>query len=98
VRDLTSVIVLIDARRLEGVTFGQLAAYIAMLGLVEIRLDAHLVDAPSILQLFTASGPTPPPGLSPWDQAFIKALYHTEHTDPGQIGEIKISVVKDLAP
>lgn len=98
VRDLTSVIVLIDARRLEGVTFGQLAAYIAMLGLVEIRLDAHLGDAPSILQLFTASSHTPPPGLSPWDQAFIKALYHTEHTDLGQIGEIKISVMKDLAP
>jgi hypothetical protein len=36
--------------------------------------------------------------LSPWDQAFIKALYHTEHTDPGQLGEIKIAVVKDLAP
>ena len=97
VRDLTSVIVLVDARRLKGVTFGQVAAYIAMVGLAEIRLDAHLGDAPSILQLFSTAGNTPPPGLSPWDQAFIKALYHTEHTDPGQLGEIKISVVKDLA-
>jgi hypothetical protein len=98
VRDLSSVIVLIDSGRLKGVTYGQLAAYIAMVGLAEIRLDAHLDDAPSILQLFSASGNTPPPALSPWDQAFIKALYHTEHTDPGQLGEIKISVVKELAP
>ena len=42
VRDLTSVVVLHDARRLKGVTFGQLSAYIAMVGLAEIRLDAHL--------------------------------------------------------
>jgi hypothetical protein len=98
VRDLTSVIVLIDSSRLRGVTFGQVAAYIAMVGLAEIRLDAHLGDAPSILQLFSAAENILPPGLSPWDQAFIKALYHTEHTDPGQLGEIKISVVMDLAP
>jgi hypothetical protein len=98
VRDLTSVIVLIDARHLKGITFGQVAAYIAMVGLAEIRLDANLGDAPSILQLFTTAGNALPPGLSPWDQAFIKALYHTEHADPGQLGEIKIAVVKDLAP
>jgi hypothetical protein len=43
VRDLTSVVVLIDAGRVKGVTFGQLAAYVAMIGLAEIRLDARLV-------------------------------------------------------
>ena len=97
VRDLTSVVVLLDARRLKGVTFGQLSAYIAMVALAESRLDAHLSEAPSILQLFTTSGRTPPPGLSPWEQAFLKALYQTRHTDPDQLGESKISVVKDLA-
>lgn len=98
VRDLTSVIVLIDARSLKGVTFGQVAAYVAMIGLAEVRLDANMGDAPSILQLFKASRHIPAPGLSPWDQAFLKALYHTRHADPDQLGEIKISVVKDLAP
>ena len=98
VRDLTSAIVVIDARRLKGVTFGQLAAYIAMIGLAEVRLDANMGDAPSILQLFSASGKTPPPGLSPWDQSFIKALYRTRHTDPVQLAAIKTSVVKDVAP
>jgi hypothetical protein len=98
VRDLTSVVVLIDAGRVKGVTFGQLAAYIAMVGLAEIRLDAHLGDAPSILQLFSTTQNLAPAGLSAWDQAFVKELYHTRHTDPGQLGEIKISVAKDLAP
>ena len=46
VRDLTSVIVLIDARSLKGVTFGQVAAYVAMIGLAEVRLDANMGDAP----------------------------------------------------
>jgi hypothetical protein len=36
-RDLTSVIVVIDAPRTKGVNFGQLAAYVAMVGLAEIR-------------------------------------------------------------
>lgn len=98
VRDLTSVIVLIDARSLKGVTFGQVAAYVAMIGLAEVRLDANMGDAPSILQLFKASRHIPAPGLSSWDQAFLKALYRTRHADPDQLGEIKISVVKDLAP
>jgi hypothetical protein len=98
VRDLTSVIVLIDARSLKGTTFGQVAAYVAMVGLAEVRLGANMGDAPSILQLFKASGHITAPGLSSWDQAFLKALYHTRHADPDQLGEIKISVVKDLAP
>ena len=67
-----------------------------MVGLAEIRLDAKMGDAPSILQLFTAYGHTPPPGLSPWDQAFIKALYRTRHTDPSQLAAIKTSVVNEL--
>jgi hypothetical protein len=98
VLDLTEVIELIDAPRVKGVTFGQLAAYIAIVGLAQVRLDANMADAPSILQLFSTSGNTPPAGLSPWDLAFIKALYRTRHTDPAQLGEIKISMVKDLAP
>src|SRR4029077_7160567 len=36
VRDLSSVIVLIDASRAKGINFGQMAAYVAMVGLAEI--------------------------------------------------------------
>jgi hypothetical protein len=35
--------------------------------------------------------------LTPWDQSFLKALYHTEQTDKMQLSEIKISIVRDVA-
>jgi hypothetical protein len=98
VRNLSSVMVIIDAPHAKGITFGQLAAYVAMVGLAEIRVDARTSAAPSsILQLFSGSA-TPPPGLSAWDEAFLKALYHTEHLDQHQISAIKTSMVQDIAP
>jgi hypothetical protein len=98
VRNLSSVMVIIDAPHAKGITFGQLAAYVAMVGLAEIRVDARTSAAPSsILQLFSGSA-TPPPGLSAWDEAFLKALYHTEHLDQHQISAINTSMVQDIAP
>jgi hypothetical protein len=45
----------VDARRIKDINMGQFAAYIAMVGLAEIRLDAKLGDAPTVLRLFTDS-------------------------------------------
>jgi hypothetical protein len=99
VRNLSSVLVVVDAPRARGVTFGQLAAYIAMLGLAEIRTDARAADAPaSILQLFAGAGKAPPSGLSGWDEAFLQALYHTEHSDQHQISAVKTAMVGEIAP
>jgi hypothetical protein len=99
VRNLGSVIVIIDAPRARGVTFGQLAAYVAMIGLAEIRIDARANDAPSsILQLFATSGKVPPPALSAWDEAFLKALYHVEHLDQHQLSSVKTTMVGEIAP
>jgi hypothetical protein len=98
VRCLTSIIVIIDARRVKGVTFGQLADYVAMVALAEIRVNANIGNAPSILRVFSASGSPPPAGLSAWDQAFLKALYHTRHTDKAQLAAIKTSVLQEVAP
>jgi hypothetical protein len=98
VRDLTSVIVLIDSGRAKGISFGQLADYVALMGLAELRPDANVGEAPTILRLFSASPKPPLPGLSPWDESFLKALYHTEQTDKMQLSEIKIAIVKDVLP
>jgi hypothetical protein len=97
VRDLASVIVLIDAPRARGVSFGQLAAYISMVGLAQIKVGARVSDTPSILQLFSADGKSAPAGLTEWDQAFLKGLYHTEHLDQRQISEVKTSMIRDIA-
>ena len=97
-RDLTSALVMVDGPRTRGVKFGQLAAYIAMLGLAEIRADADVADAPSILHLFSRAASERPAGLSAWDEEFLKALYHTEHTDRQQLAEIKTTMLERLVP
>ena len=97
-RDLTSALIMVDSSRARGVNFIQLASYIAMLGLAEIRADADVADAPSILHLFSRSENDRPPGLSSWDEAFLKALYHTEQTDKQQLGEIKTTMIEGLLP
>jgi hypothetical protein len=89
---------MVDSSRARGVNFIQLASYIAMLGLAEIRADADVADAPSILHLFSRSENDRPPGLSSWDEAFLKALYHTEQTDKQQLGEIKTTMIEGLLP
>ena len=98
VRDLASVIMLIDARIAKGISFGQLSAYVAMNGLAEIRPHARVGDAPSILQLFTDRTFAPPLGLSAWDAAYLKAMYHTQQNDKTQLAAVRESVVNDLAP
>ena len=95
---LESVIVIVDSRLTRGISFGQLADYVSMIGLVKIRFDANLDDAPSILQLFSAPPGARPAGLSAWDQSFLKALYHVDPMDRMQLSEIKIAVLRDVAP
>jgi hypothetical protein len=98
VRDLTSVIVLVDAGRVKGIKYGQLAAYIAMVGLAEIRVDAKTGDAPTILHLFTDSANAPALGMSAWDTAYLKALYRTRHEDKMQLLALETSMTKALVP
>jgi hypothetical protein len=97
-RDLSSVIVLIDARRTKDISMGQLAAYVAMVGLAEIRVDAKIGDAPTILHLFTDPANAPALGMSTWDTAYLKALYHTQHDDKTQLLALKASMIEDIAP
>jgi hypothetical protein len=94
--DLQSVIIVIDTTRAQNVSYGQLAAYIAMVGFIEVRPDADTGEAPTILSLFAGSPKPVPPGLSVWDEAILKSLYETEQTDKGQLLRIKHSVVREV--
>jgi hypothetical protein len=96
VRNLSSAIVLIDATRAKGASYGQLAAYVGMVGLAEIKIDATVPSAPSILQLFSDIAKPAPTGLTEWDEAFLKGLYHSNHFDQQQISAIKTSMVKEI--
>jgi hypothetical protein len=96
-RALSSVMAIVDTRRMKDVSFGQVAAYVAMVGLVQIRPQANVTEAPTILNLFDASGKAPP-ALTAWDESFLKAVYQTRITDKAQMAEIKTAMVQDVAP
>lgn len=96
-RALSSVMAIVDARRMKNVSFGQVAAYVAMIGLAQLRPEANVSEAPSILNLFAGSGKAPP-GLTSWDESFLKALYDTRITDRAQLAAIKSAMVQDVAP
>ena len=98
VRKISSVIVIADTNLIKDLNAGQLADYISMIGLAQIRESARPGDAPTILQLFAESGAARPAGLSPWDQAFLKGLYATDPQMVTQISEIKFSMYRSLVP
>lgn len=63
VQGMESVIILIDGRRAANLNIGQLADYIALVGLAQIRPDANTGTAPTILSVFDSADPRPQ-GLS----------------------------------
>jgi hypothetical protein len=92
----SNVFVVVDQARLQAVTRGQLAAYVALVGLAQIKSGAHLDDAQTILKLFDGTPQEAPPGLSEWDQAFLKSLYATEQISKTQRSHIANSIVRDV--
>ena len=95
-RALSSIIVLVDTRHLKNVSFGQVAAYVSMIGLVQLRPQANVTDMPTILNLF-ADPAKAPPALTAWDESFLKAVYQTRSTDKAQLAAIKSAMVEDVA-
>jgi len=93
-----TVIVVVDLRRIAGLNDGQLADYIAMVGLAQIRKNSELGTAPTILRLFAEPDVARPQGLSGWDQAFLKSLYGTDSGDVTQLSQIKHRMKRDLVP
>jgi hypothetical protein len=92
----TGICIVIDKGHLQGVTLGQLADYIAMVGFTQIRPSAQLGDAPTILRLFDGAPQAAPPGMSDWDQAFIKSLYATEPKVTVQSSEIALGMLREI--
>jgi hypothetical protein len=96
VRQLTSAIVIIDKRQLRDVHVGQLVDYIAMVSLTEVHQDADVGSAGSILRLFSDSAAGRPTGLSKYDEAYLRAMYHTDQRDKMQLSVIETHVTRDL--
>jgi hypothetical protein len=95
-RSITNVYLVIDKGHLQGVTLGQLADYVAMVGLTQIKPGAQLSDAPTILRLFDGAPQAALPGMSDWDQAFVKSVYATEQKVTVQRGEIALDMLREI--
>jgi hypothetical protein len=94
-----SVIVIIDLRRVQGLSYEQLADYVAMLGFAQLDPAADFGSAPSILQLLSAHPPQPlPEALSDWDLQFLRALYTTDQALLTQRNQIIQLMMRGLAP
>jgi hypothetical protein len=99
--DFFSIFAIIDTHRTEHIALDQLADYVCMTGLTDVDLEADLEadlgSAPSVLHLFAPSGEGQSPGLSRWDAAFLKALYHSNQTSRMRRFEITERVIHDLS-
>ena len=62
-----------DATKLTGTTWQQLADYLAVVSLAQINPKTNLADFDSILNLF--SNPAAYSGLTDWDRSYLHALY-----------------------
>lgn len=97
VRSIASAIVVVDLSRMKQVTIQQLADYIALLGLADVRADVDPGGAPSILRLFAAHA-TAPQGLTQWDRALLYSLYNTRQADKRQLQDLESTMLQRIAP
>jgi hypothetical protein len=95
-RDIFSALVVIDGRQMKKVDIQQLADYIALVGLADVRLDVKPGTAPSILRLFTGYG-TAPRGLTLWDRALLYSLYNTRQRNKQQLHSMESTMVRRIA-
>lgn len=92
---ISTAIVVVDGRRMKGITMRQMADYIALVGLADVRLDSDSLPVPSILGLFGRA--SPPQALTPWDRALLYSLYNTDQMSKLQMQEVEIAMTRRLA-
>jgi hypothetical protein len=90
------VAVIVDADRVRNVTVGELADYVAMVGLSQLNPDSDLA-VPSILRLFHGAGHSPEK-LSVWDEAYLSSLYGVGQASVRELSQMKTSMLKKVAP
>lgn len=97
VRNIGSAIVVIDAKQIDGLNFGQLADYVGLVGLAQINLDRNLEQSPpTILRVFSTAGASPPE-MTVWDRALLHSLYSTPQKNRLQVSQMESSVLKEVS-
>jgi hypothetical protein len=73
------------AKRIDGLQWGQLAAYIAMIALTNPKLDTSFAGQNSILALFDGDPKSAPKDLTAQDQSLISTLYRSDSYQPASV-------------
>jgi len=97
VRGFSNAIVIVDPRTLEGLSVATLSDYIAMTALTELDTSTRIDGVPSVLRLFTQNADAPPAGLSAWDRAFLRGLYHSDQRETMQRSVIESAMLRAIA-
>jgi hypothetical protein len=91
------VFIIVDLSQTKGLEIGQLADYVALAGLAQVRPGADPGSAPTILNLFRDPQHAPQ-ALSPWDQALLYSLYTTKQSSRMEVPLIRNGVMARIAP
>ena len=83
-QDFLRVLIIVDARQANGVTFQALSDYLAMVSLAQLDPEGQTTGTPTILNLFDArdSGAPIPAAMTQWDEAYLDGLYNARRTAP----------------
>lgn len=92
VNSIQSALIVVDMSRMKEVTTRELADYVAMIGLADIRPNAGAGNVPTILGLFQHPQ-HPAQGLSAWDRALLYSIYNTNQSSVLQMPEMERAVV-----
>jgi hypothetical protein len=96
--DIYRAFVIVDTTQLKGASRGQIADYVSLIALAELKTETPTGDAPTILTLFNDAPEAAPPGMSSWDQSFLKALYTVEQKSKLQRDMIAREMVREIVP
>lgn len=70
--DIWANLIIVDTSKVQGKTWAQLADYIAMVSLAQVKPGSRPSNHDSILNLFSEANP---PAISDMDMVYLKALY-----------------------
>ncbi len=75
---LRRTVIILDVRRVQGLTLNAVADHVAMLALGPFETDFDGNGLDTVLNLFRAGEGARPAGLTDWDRALLRALYATK--------------------
>jgi hypothetical protein len=103
VRSIYTAFIVVDFDHIQGMTFGQVTDYVAMVGLAQLRTDEQLRDdahadaVPTILTLFRDGGADRVTAMTDWDRAFLKSAYASRDGSVTELTQIKLKMTEQLA-